>query len=488
MTETTGTPPAETLDPTSWEEARRLGHAMVDDMIDYLSSVEERPAWRTVPAETRRALAEDAPYEGVALADVYDAFKQHVLPYPTGNLHPGFFGWVMGNGTVTGMFADMLAAGMNAHGAGYDQSARLVEDQVIRWFAEWLGFPADASGLLVSGGTMANMNALAVARFAKAGFDTRELGVQAADTPMLTVYGGAETHSWILRGCEFMGLGRQAFRKIPVDANYKIKIDACRTQIIEDIQNGMKPFCIVASAGTVNTGAIDDIAALRNLADEFGLWLHIDGAFGSLAALSEKARPLVQAQASADSIAFDLHKWGYMPYDVGCVLVRDPKTQSNTFAQSPSYLVPMRRGVAVNNTHFADRGIQLSRSFRALKVWMSMKEHGANKLGRIIQQNIDQGRYLADLVEASEDLELMAPQSLNIVCFRYSPANVAEDRLDAINEEILLRIQESGSAVPSNTRIGGKFAIRACITNFRTRQEHLDRLVADVRRIGAQLE
>jgi len=261
-----------------------------------------------VPAQTRASLVDEIPVDGAPLRDVYVAFKEHILPYPTGNLHPGFFGWVMGDGTVTGMLADMLASGMNAHGAGYDQSARLVERQVIAWFAEMFGFPKDASGILVSGGAMANLNALTVARNEKAGYDIREHGLQHPGVPKLTVYGGAETHSWILKACELMGLGRSAFRKVPVNKDYMIDLDACRAKIREDINDGMKPFCLVASAGTVNAGAIDDIAALGTIADEFGLWLHIDGAFGSLAVLSAGSRHLVEAQAAADSIAFDLHK------------------------------------------------------------------------------------------------------------------------------------------------------------------------------------
>lgn len=472
----------ETLDPVDWDESRRLGRAMVDDMIDYLSSVGDRPAWQAVPAQTKASLVEQLPVDGAPLGDVYAAFKEHILPYPTGNLHPGFFGWVMGNGTVTGMLADMLASGMNAHGAGYDQSARLVEQQVIAWFAEMFGFPKDASGVLVSGGTMANLNALTVARNEKAGYDIREHGLQHAGAPKLTVYGGAETHSWVLKACELMGLGRSAFRKVPVTKDFMIDLDACRAIIREDVNDGMKPFCLVASAGTVNTGAIDDIAALRTIADEFGLWLHIDGAFGSLAALSPASRHLVEAQAAADSIAFDLHKWGYMPYDVGCVLVRHPLAQTATFAQSPSYLSPTSRGVAVEGTYFADRGLQLSRSFRALKVWMSLKEQGVAKIGRVIQQNIDQARYFAGLVEAAGELELAAPVALNIVCFRYADPDATAETLDRMNEEILLRIQESGTAVPSHTRLDGKFVIRVCITNHRTRKAHLDRLVADVLR------
>ena len=283
----------ETLDPEDWDELRRLGHRMIDDMIDHLRTVRERPAWQPVPAEVRRALeAEPVPRTGMALEQVYESFRTNVLPYPTGNLHPGFFGWVMGNGTVTGMLADLLASGMNPHLAGYDQSAAVVERQVIGWIAELMGFPADSSGILVSGGTMANLNGLAVARHEKVPFDLREHGLQAAGAPRLTVYGSVETHSWINKACELMGLGRSAFRRILTDDAYRIDVAECRRRIIDDLEAGAFPFAIIGTVGTVNTGAVDDIAALRALADEFGLWLHVDGAFGALAALAPAAHHL----------------------------------------------------------------------------------------------------------------------------------------------------------------------------------------------------
>ncbi len=478
----------ETLDPEDWDELRRLGHRMIDDMIDHLRTVRERPAWQSVPAEVRRALeAEPVPRTGMALEQVYESFRTNVLPYPTGNLHPGFFGWVMGNGTVTGMLADLLASGMNPHLAGYDQSAAVVERQVIGWIAELMGFPADSSGILVSGGTMANLNGLAVARHEKVPFDLREHGLQAAGAPRLTVYGSVETHSWINKACELMGLGRSAFRRILTDDAYRIDVAECRRRIIDDLEAGAFPFAIIGTVGTVNTGAVDDIAALRALADEFGLWLHVDGAFGALAALAPAAHHLVAAQSTADSLGLDLHKWGYMPFEVACVLVRHSAAQTRTFGQAPSYLTATDRGVANNITYFADRGLQLSRGFRALKVWMSLKEYGTDRIGRIIQQNLDQAAHLAALVDAHPALERLAPVELNIVCFRYAPADADPSQLDAVNEEILLRVQESGRAVPSHTILDGRFAIRVCITNHRTTRPDIDQLVTDVLDHGRDL-
>jgi len=410
--------PEESLDPEDWEAARLLGHQMVDDMIEFMRTVRDRPIWRSVPEETRNALSSPTPREGAPLEKVYEDFKRHILAYPTGNLHPRFFGWVMGNGTVTGMLADMLASGMNPHLAGYDQSASIVERQVISWFAELFGFPENASGLLVSGGTMANMNGLAVARNEKAGFDIRNNGLNSSEAPRLRFYGSTQTHNWVYKCAELMGHGREAFHSTLANSDYQINLEACRQAIIGDISKGERPFCIVANAGTVNTGAIDDIAGLRMLADEFGLWLHVDGAFGSLAALHPETASLVEAQQNADSIAFDLHKWGYLPYDIGCVLVRKPHAHTATFEQKASYLTSQQRGLSVDTTYFADRGLQLSRSFRALKVWMSLKEQGVEKLGRLIRQNVLQARYLEKILKDHKNIETMAPTSLNIVCLR----------------------------------------------------------------------
>jgi len=476
------------LDPADWDRTRALGRAMVDDMMTWLQTVRDRPVWRSVPAETLERLAEPVPRDGMPLEQVYETFKRDILAYPTGNVHPRFWGWVMGNGTTTGMLADMLAAGMNPHLAGYDQSAAVIERQVVDWLKDLMDFPSEASGLLVSGGTAANLNGLMAARVAKAGFDVREEGVQGG--PPLTVYGSAETHSWIFKACETMGMGRRAFRAAPVDADYRIDLAACRALIEADIAAGKRPFAIVGNAGTVNTGAVDDLVALRALADDFGLWLHVDGAFGSLAAWSD-SRALVEGQELADSLAFDLHKWGYLPYEVGCVLTRDPGAQVATYrstsAGGPAYLRSAEQGIAVDVTYFADRGLQLSRGFRALKVWMSLKELGADRLGEAIQRNIDQARRLGDLVDAHPDLQRLAPVSMNIVCFRYVAPDMDAAALDTLNQAILVALQVRGIAVPSQTVLNGCFALRVAITNHRSEDEDFDLLVGSVAALGAEL-
>jgi len=477
-----------TLDPQDWDEVRRVGRQMVDDMVRHLETVRERPVWTSVPETVRGQLEEPLPWDGQPLAEVYAAFQERVLPYPTGNIHPRFWGWVMGTGSATAMLADMLAAGMNSHLAGYDQSAALVEMQVLTWLKALMGFPADASGVLVSGGTAANLDGLMAARVAKAGYNVREEG--ALGGPPLTVYASTETHSWIYKACEAMGLGRKAVRSIPVDADYRIDVDACRAAIAADRAAGLRPIAIVGNAGTVNTGAIDDLPALRALADETDLWLHVDGAYGALAAWSDEPW-LVAGQEQADSLAFDLHKWGYLPYEVGVILTRSAHAQTATYqapsSATPAYLQSASGGISTGTTYFADRGMSLSRGFKALKVWMAMKEQGVARIGRAIQANIAQARYLGTLVDDDPTLERLAPVSLNAVCFRYRLPGLDEEGLNRLNREILVALQVEGVAVPSQTILEGRFAIRCCITNHRSRAEDFDILVGAVRRIGARL-
>lgn len=476
------------LDPTDWDAFGNLARRMTDDMVGYLATIRERAPWTAMPESAKKALDEDVPQDGIPLEAVYDTFRRYILPYPTGNIHPRFWGWVMGTGTPSAMLADMLASGMNSHVAGYDQSAAHVERLVCRWLVKQMGFPTESSSVLVSGGTAANLNGLTCALVAKSGFDIRAEGVRAG--PPLTVYGSAQTHSWAIKSCETLGLGSKAFRAIPVDSDYRIDVDACRMKIVEDRSNGLKPICIIGNAGTVNTGAIDDLQTLRTLATEQDLWFHIDGAFGALAAWTD-SKELVRGQEQADSLAFDLHKWGYLPYDVGVAITRRPDAQLAAYAPrqdaGPAYLQSSRRGIAVNSTYFADRGLQLSRGFRALKVWMAMKEYGVRRIGRAIQRNIVQAKVLEGLVQLSPQLELLAPVELNVVCFRYNNGIGDTALLNELNAQILVELQERGIAVPSQTVLKGRYAIRVCITNHRSQNRDFEDLVRSVVTLGEEI-
>ena len=489
-------PSEESFDPATpeeWEAFRSLSHRMVDDMITHLAGIRERPAWREMPPSVREALAEPIPRTGIGAEAVYADFVRNVLPYPNGNLHPRFFGWVKGNGTPLGMMADMLAAGLNPHMAGFNQAPALVEKQLIDWLGELLGMPG-ASGVLVSGGTMASTLALDVARFAIArerGIDVREDGVQtwpdSAPRAPFVFYGSTETHGWARKAAEFMGLGNRAMRRVPVASDYSMDLDALSDMVAADRDAGLIPFCVVGTAGTVNTGASDDLAGMADFCRREKLWFHVDGAFGALAFLSDTLRPQVAGLEQADSLGFDLHKWGSLPFECACVFVRDPEVHRATFAAPASYLAAATRGVIAGGLPFADRGLDLTRGFKALKAWMSLKADGVDKLVRLVEQNVAQTRHLVARVGAEPELELLAPAPLNIACIRYAPEGVPEPALNAINQEILLRLQETGVAVPSSTILDGRFAIRVANVNHRARQADIDILLDAILRIGADV-
>jgi glutamate/tyrosine decarboxylase-like PLP-dependent enzyme len=312
---------------------------------------------------------------------------------------------------------------------------------------------------------------------------TSEQGLQGNCHPMLTMYGSTETHGWAQKAAELIGLGNRAFHRVAVDDRFRIDIKALQ-RIVDEPSPWAQAFLRDRNAGTVNTGAIDDLAALAKFCREEGLWFHVDGAFGALARISSSLASLVGGIEQADSLAFDLHKWMYLPFEIACVLVGDAKAHTDAFRLTPSYLAETSRGVIAGGLPFADRGLELTRSFRALKVWMSIKTHGIDAFSRLIEQNVRQARYCANLVEAHPDLELLAPVALNIVCFRFAPTDVPIDDVNGINEEILLRVQESSLAVPSSTMIGGAFALRITITNHRSKKPDFDLLINAVSDIG----
>ena len=477
----------ETLDPADWDAMRALAHRMVDDMLDFTQDVRERPVWQPISLASKVHLRTPLPRVGRSEEEVYEEFQKYILSQSAASTHPRFWGWVMGNGTPLTMMADMLASGMNLNVGGGDQISNYVEQQVIAWCAEMMGLPEGSSGILVSGGSMANLVGLTVARHRKAGFDVRAEGIYGASRRM-TVYTSEQVHSSVQRALEVLGLGNQSLRLIATDDHYRVRVDEMAQAIADDRAAGLQPICIVGCAGTVNTGGIDDLQALADLAEREGLWYHVDGAFGGLAAIAPGLESLVAGQERADSLCFDMHKWMHIPYEAGCVLIRDPEAHLDAFTLTPPYLEHQMRGMGGGERWFGDLGIQLSRGLRALKVWMAFKAYGVEKIGRLIRQNVDQARYLSDRVDATPELERLAPTDLNIVCFRYRAPGRDTQSLNLLNRELLMRLQERGIAVPSYTQLNGQYALRTCIVNHRTVQSDLDLLVNEVVRLGRELE
>jgi glutamate/tyrosine decarboxylase-like PLP-dependent enzyme len=483
------TKPEETLDPDDWKSMRKLGHKMLDDMLDYIITIRERRVWQNVPDRIKVHFSRPAPQYPQPPEEVYEEFVEQVLPYPMGNIHPRFWGWILGTGTVMGAFAELMAASMNTNTGGGDHIANYVEKQVIDWIKEMLGYPPSASGVLTSGCSAANIIGLTVARNTKACYDLRRRGLRCAPQKML-LYASQEVHSSIQKAVELLGLGSEALRLLPVNDYYQIDLQTLKSTITKDREDGYLPFCVVGAAGTTNTGGIDDLDALANLCQQENLWLHVDGAFGAWAALAPEIGNKVAGIERADSLALDLHKWMYMPYEIGCILVRREEHHRKAFSLTPDYLAHGEDGRGLTGgalPWFSDYGFQLSRGFRALKAWMSLKEHGSLKYARIIQQNINQARYLNELINASPELEISAPVTLNVVCFRYVNSDMDNAALDKLNKQIVGELQEQGIAVLTGTIIKGKYVLRVANTNHRSRREDFDVLVSEVLRIGKEL-
>lgn len=471
---------SETLDPESWDDIRAQGHRMLDDMIDYIATIRERPVWQPIPDAVRARFRDELPRSSSDLAEVYREFTDCVVPYTTGNVHPAFMGWVHGGGSPVGMLAEMLAAGLNANLGGRDHMPIEVERQIVEWTRQMFGFPAGASGIFVTGTSMANLMAVLVARTTALGISTRQAGIGESGA-QLTAYASKAAHGCITKAMDIAGLGSDALRCIAVDESHRIDVAALRAQIARDRAIGLQPFLVVASAGTVDIGAIDDLVAIATLCREQKLWFHVDGAFGALAILSPELAPRLAGIERADSIALDFHKWGQVPYDAGFLMVRDGERHRDAFAAPAAYLRRETRGLAAGSSWPCDLGPDLSRGFRALKTWFTLKTYGADKLGAVITRCCALARHLQARVLAEPRLELLAPVNLNIVCFRYRAADA-----DKVNGEIVINLQESGIAAPSTTLLNGELAIRAAIVNHRTDISDIDRLVAAVLEFGAR--
>ncbi|MBU6397937.1 MAG: aminotransferase class V-fold PLP-dependent enzyme [Rhodospirillales bacterium] len=462
-----------TLDPADWSSLRTLGHKMLDDMVDHLATLREQPVWRPMPEAVRQGFTAPLPDTGTTPEALYTRFQADIQPYVTGNLHPRFMGWVHGGGNPVAMLAELLAGAMNANCGGRDHAGIAVERQVIAWAAEMLGMPAQTSGVLLTGSSMANFCAVLCAKQKALGEAGHETGVNGAK---LTAYASAGVHRCVTGALDMAGFGRAALRKIPVDADFRMDMARLREAIAADKAAGFTPFLIAATAGSVDTGAFDDLNTAADIAAEENAWFHVDGAFGALATLSPTKRHLTNGLGRADSIAFDFHKWAQVTYSCGCLLVRDPAIHNATFAQPTSYLAAAPRGLAGGFPWPCDLGPDLSRGFSALKVWMTLSAYGTAGLAKVVDNSCALAARLATQVQASNRLTLLAPAALNIVCFGVEGKS-SQEILDLVAD-----LQEGGLFAPSTTTINGRTAIRCAIVNHRTREEDIDALVAEVLR------
>jgi glutamate/tyrosine decarboxylase-like PLP-dependent enzyme len=476
----------QTLDPENWDEIRALGHQMIDDLVNYWQGIREEPTWKPIPQKVKSTFDTEVPKQGLAASQVYEQFKTTIFPYNKGNVHPRFFAWIQGTGNPMGVWGDLLASGMNPNVAIGEHAPMYVDHQVVNWCKEIMGFPENSSGILVSGGSMANITALTVARNSFQDREIRKKGLQQTPEKLL-IYCSVETHSCIQKAAEIIGLGTDSVRKIAVNENFEMLTNELEDQIRLDISEGFTPFCLVGTSGTVNTGAIDPMEKLLQVSKKYDLWFHVDGAYGALCKLDPVYADRLKAIEEADSLAFDLHKWLYVPYEVGCTLIRDKKKHRDSFAVNPNYLLQESRGLAGGLDSINNYGFELSRGFKALKVWMSLKTHGLEKYQKMISQNNRQAEYLAKLVKSEPLLELTAPVSMSITCFRMVKPGFSEAELKELNREILLRLQESGIASPSSTILNGKYTLRIANVNQRTRFEDMDLLVKEVLRIGNEI-
>ena len=469
------------LDPADWTAFRAAAHDALDRALGRLEHLAEGPVWRPTPDDVRRRFAEPLPRGPRDLEAVVDDVDALIAPYVVGNTHPRFFGWAQGAGTPAGVVAELIAAGLNANCGGRDHVGPIVERQIAGWAAEAFGFPPASSGLFTTGASQANFLGLLIARDAALGHAVRASGLRQADR-QLCAYASAEAHGCVRQATELAGVGSAALRVIETNDAGAMRPDFLQAAITSDRAAGLTPFLIVGTAGAVNFGAFDDLDALADIAAAERLWLHVDGAFGAMTALSPALRPLTRGIERADSVAFDFHKWAHVPYDAGFLLVRDGEAHKATFAAPAAYLSRAPRGLAAGEDWPCDYGPDLSRGFRALKVWLTFQTLGADAIAAAIEANCAAAKRLAAHVAASRVFELAAPVPLNIVCF-----SLVGETDGARNRELVMRLQERGLAAPSTTRIAGREVIRAAVFNHRTGLADIDAFFEDCAGIAVEL-
>ena len=489
---TTHQPPNPRSIELSADERAALGHAALAWALNYFETTADAPVYPAVSAQQLSSLVgEPLPEDPQALNAVMEQFAG-LAALGRKNGHPRMFGYVQSSGSFAGVVADLLASALNQNVTSWRSapSATTVEHQVIDWMKAMSGFAPSAAGIVLSGGSMANFAALAVALRASTDVDINQLGV-AAFPGKPRIYGSAMTHMSIAKAAAMLGIGRDAVQLIPVGADFRMDVDALRRRIASDRAFGFRPVCVVGNAGDVNTGAIDPLDAIADVCVETGVWFHVDGSYGGFAARAPLAADALSAIGRADSLSLDPHKWLFAPLDVGCLLVRDPHHLRHAFAHGAAYIDVIADG-DMSEFAFWDHGPELSRRFRALKIWFILKCHGARAIRAAIDDNIAVAQQLAAVIDASDDFERLAPVPLSIVCFRYRPASLRgagdhTEALNAFNRHLMVEVQRDGDSYLSNAQIGANFALRACIVNFRTTTADAGHVLETIRRVAARI-
>jgi glutamate/tyrosine decarboxylase-like PLP-dependent enzyme len=472
-------------------------------VMDYFERISELPIF---PDTTAEQIAEELPsilpIEGEPLDRLIEDCRT-LFNASRHNGHPRFFGYVASPSTPIGAFADLIASALNQNVTSWRSApaATQIEQTVVRWLGQLIGYSEDAHGLLTSGGSMANLNAMLIAHRVKAGSETSRQGLWNAGQPM-TIYASDQVHFSIVKAADVLGLGRDCVRLLPSDERFRLDVSVLREHLARDIQSGLRPFCVVASAGTVSTGAVDPLGEIAEVTEEYGLWLHVDGAYGALAAMDATKRSLFAGIERADSVSLDPHKWLYAPVDAGCLLFRDDQSVRSAHSPNEADYIKVHEQTDTEAFAFWDYGIELSRRFRALKIWLMLRYYGTERVAGAIAGDNRLASELAERIRASEDFELLAPVVLSICCFRYVPPKLSErlmsgdekerarvnDELDELNARIMHSVQRGGRAYLSNSTIKGRYALRACITNFRTTSEDIRQTLDIVREAAGRIE
>ena len=454
---------------------RRLGYAVVDRVVERWTGLDEDRAWDTANrTDTEARLREAAPETGRDPDEVIDRALRDILPYAGRIDHPRFFAFIPSSPTWPSFLAHMLTSGFNIFQGTWLESAgpSQVELVVLDWFREWLGMPGTAGGLFTSGGSAATLNAMVAARHAA---DSGE---------RLVLYESEQSHASVHRAARICGFREESLRQVPTDERYRLDAEALARMIRRDRSEGGTPFMVSANAGATNTGAIDPLDAIADLCQREGLWFHVDAAYGGFAVLDESARRGLKGIERADSVVLDPHKWLFQPYETGCLMVRDPAVLRDAFRIMPEYM--QDTDMSLEHVNFADRGLQLSRSFRALRVWMSVQMLGVEEFRAAISRALELARRAEARIRASAHLELLSPASLGVVCYRFRPPGMDASRLDSLNRDIQGEIVESGFAMVSSTRLRGDYALRLCILNYRSTWKDVRAIIERVEEIGAR--